>query len=266
MTAYNAGLNGLVRAVRRLGTRDPGEVLRRHRSRIFGFASRNFYTEFLAAATIYENRDRFFPGVEPDPPLRFDRFVPDSYVAVGDLAAVAGISLETLRALNPGLSSEIWQGNLLWPEGYELRVPAGRLPDVQSAYRALPEAARSDRQTGFRYRVRRGDTLSVLARRFGTSVAAIQRANRLSRADFIREGQLLLIPPGGRVSVRYLPEGEAQAGGVHLVRSGDTLWAIAGRYGSCVEAIRSANDLSSSRIYAGQRLQIPPPSACSGAA
>ena len=58
ITAYNHGRAGMQRAVRRLGTRDMGEIATRYRSRSFGFASRNFYSEFVAAARIYEDRGK----------------------------------------------------------------------------------------------------------------------------------------------------------------------------------------------------------------
>lgn len=268
ITAYNSGKGGMLRAVRELGTRDPGEILSRYRSRIFGFASRNFYTEFLAAATIYENREHFFPGVEPGPALAFDRFVPERFVAVAELAALAGTSIDDLRPLNPAYNAEIWSGDLYFPGGHTLRVPAGREAAFRAAYEALPATFKSERQAATEYRVRRGDTLSVIAQRFGTSVSALQRANALRSPHAIREGQVLLI---GRSAARTSPAPEAAAAPapataetecVHVVRSGETLWEIARRYGCGVQSIRDANRLASSRIYPGQKLAIPDAKSC----
>ncbi len=250
ITAYNSGKNGMLRAVATLGTRDPSIVLSRHRSRSFGFASRNFYTEFLAAAAVYRDRDRLFPDAERGEPLSFDELVVGEYVSARELARRTGTDLDRLAELNPAVNDEIWNGDLYFPRSRTLRVPAGSGDAFRAAYAALPGEYRSDHQTGLRYRVRRGDTLSSIAHRFGTSVSNIQRANALSSAHFIREGQVLLV---GTKTV--LGTGD---GGLHVVSRGETLTRIARRYGSCVAAIQRANGISDTdRIYPGQRLAIP---------
>ncbi len=252
VTAYNHGKNGIARAVRRLGTRDLGQIAARYRSRAFGFASRNFYCEFIAAATIYENRARYFPAATPAPALRFEEFVAPSYVSVRELAQAATTSLETLRELNPALASEVWADTLYLPRDYALRVPSGRAAAFRIGYDAVPEAAKSAHQVGLYYRVRRGDTLSTIARRFGTSVGAIQRANGLRSPHRIRQGQRLLIPPGRS------GHGTRIATVIHVVRRGETLSKIARRYGVAVSTIMAANNLRSpDRIYVGQRLRVP---------
>lgn len=250
VTAYNHGKNGIARAVRQLGTRDLGQIVARYRSRVFGFASRNFYSEFIAAATIYENRTHFFPATTPAPALRFEEFVAPSYVSVRELAKAATTSLETLRELNPALASEVWADTLFLPRSYPLRVPAGRGAAFQAAFDAVPDAAKSAQQVGLTYRVRHGDTLSTIARRFGTSVGAIQRANGLNSPHRIHQGQRLLIPPAG--------SGPGTATVIHVVRRGETLSKIARRYGVAVNTIMAANNLRSpDRIYIGQRLRVP---------
>ncbi|MCP4660848.1 MAG: LysM peptidoglycan-binding domain-containing protein [bacterium] len=248
VTAYNHGKNGIARAVRRLGTRDLGQIAARYRSRAFGFASRNFYSEFLAAATIYENRTHYFPATTPAAVLRFEEFVAPSYVSVRELAKAATTSLETLRELNPALASEVWADTLYLPRSYPLRVPPGHSIAFQAAYDAVPEAAKSAHQVGLYYRVRRGDTLSTIARRFGTSVGAVQRANGLRSPHRIRQGQRLLIPPGRGSGTTV----------IHVVSRGETLSKIARRYGVAVSTIMAANNLRSpDRIYVGQRLRVP---------
>lgn len=97
------------------------------------------------------------------------------------------------------------------------------------------------------YRVRPGDTLWSISRRFGTSISALQHANGLG-GSALRVGQRLTIPAGG------------DAGPViaqYRVRSGDNLWAIAQRHGTSPRQIQRANGLSSSRIKPGQVLTIP---------
>lgn len=106
------------------------------------------------------------------------------------------------------------------------------------------------------YTVRAGDTLLSIARRHGTSLEAVRRANRL-RNDTIRPGQRLTVP--GRSS-RRATGGRNSGGrnnGVHRVRPGETLLSIARRYGVDVARLRRANRISGNIIRAGARLRIP---------
>lgn len=113
------------------------------------------------------------------------------------------------------------------------------------------------------YTVRRGDTLYSLARRYGLSVAELQRANALASYE-IQAGQVLTIPPP---SSSPAPEGNAASGPgliLHLVQPGETLYSIARRYGSTPLAIQAANSLEDEDIWAGQRLVIPPSTSADG--
>ncbi len=96
------------------------------------------------------------------------------------------------------------------------------------------------------YTVRSGDTLFLIAKRYGVSTSAIKSASRVY-GDIIYPGQVLTIPdgPSSGSSSRY------------TVRSGDTLFLLARRYGATVNAIMAANSLWSSSIYPGQSLIIP---------
>ena len=98
------------------------------------------------------------------------------------------------------------------------------------------------------HKVRPGETLSAIAARHGTSVAALARANQLSDPDLIVAGQRLRVP-GGR---------GGGGGTSHTVRAGETLSSIAGRFGTSVAAIARANRIADPNlIFAGQHLRIP---------
>jgi LysM repeat protein len=107
------------------------------------------------------------------------------------------------------------------------------------------------------YRVRRGDTLSSIARRFGVSERDLASVNRLRHRNRIVVGQDLQLPEGasdGRHSARET------TGGIYTVRRGDTLYAIARRFGVTTGDLVALNDLSDrSHIRPGQRLRIPSP-------
>jgi len=100
--------------------------------------------------------------------------------------------------------------------------------------------------------VSRGDTLYSVARRYGTTVNAIVRTNGLRNPNWIYVGQKLIMPATTTAS------SSSSSASVHVVQRGENLYRIALRYGTTVQALASANNLSStSLIYAGQRLVIP---------
>jgi len=137
--------------------------------------------------------------------------------------------------------------------GQRLVIPTGSSGSSQSS-------------SGWTYTVHRGDTLSGIASRYGTTVAALMRANGLG-SYLIYTGQRLVIPGGS--SAASSGTSQTSAGQTYAVRRGDTLSGIAARYGTTVAALMRANGLSSYLIYAGQRLVIPGSSgsaASSGAA
>ena len=105
------------------------------------------------------------------------------------------------------------------------------------------------------YTVRWGDTLFAIATRFGVTVEAIKSANGLS-SDTIRVGQQLIIPSAPAPSVPAPPPGGSTT--IHIVQPGETLFRIALRYNTTVEAIAQANGISNPWfIYPGQQLTVP---------
>ncbi|GIK29164.1 MAG: LysM peptidoglycan-binding domain-containing protein [Chloroflexi bacterium] len=104
------------------------------------------------------------------------------------------------------------------------------------------------------YVVQPGDTLAKIAARFQTSVGAIAAANGIANVNTIYYGQSLVIPAPGTESS---PPPASGTSIYYVVRPGDTLSEIAVKYNSTVDAIKSANGLSTSVIYPNQGLRVP---------
>lgn len=98
------------------------------------------------------------------------------------------------------------------------------------------------------YTVQNGDSLFLIAQRYGVTVSQIRQANGLS-GDSIYVGQNLTISGGTSTS--------SGSGSKYIVKSGDTLSKIASNYGTTVDAIRKANNLWKDFLYPGQALTIP---------
>lgn len=105
------------------------------------------------------------------------------------------------------------------------------------------------------YTIQRGDTLSTIAARHGTTVAALAQANGLTDPDFILAGRSLKLPSGsGARSSGNEPTADIE----HVVAAGEKLSSIAARYRVPLADVAAANGLSEPyTIYAGQRLRVP---------
>lgn len=247
------------RAVRKLGTRDISEIIRRYRGRRFGFASRNFYPELLAAIDIEKHSHRHFGNFEREPLLLFDRFVLPHYVGLSDLASAAKASKEELVHLNPSLGRYIQAGQLDVPRGFQLRIPYGTKRTFLVEYEALDAIAKSTQQRSafVVHKVKRGETLGGIAHRYGTSIRNVQRLNGLRNAHLIRMGQRLrvLAPNGPRGGRSFAGDREQVV--THRVRLGESLSEIAAFYKTKVSFLRRINDIRDiSLIRAGEVLRV----------
>lgn len=124
-------------------------------------------------------------------------------------------------------------------------------------------AARADDGT---HVVQKGETLFRISLKYGVSVAALRQANGLS-GNLIYAGQTLIIPGAGSVAdtVNNPPANNSDSNsssplltnGLYVVQRGDTLFKISVKWGTTVAALQSLNNITGTRIYAGQSLKIP---------
>jgi LysM repeat protein len=127
-------------------------------------------------------------------------------------------------------------------------------PQPTAVPTAPPAAAGAPSGEATSYTVQPGDTLYSIARRFNTTPEALAQLNNLVNPDILVVGQILAIPGAGGVTQ---PSG-TQGGTVYTVQVGDTMFSIAQRFHTTVEAIAQANDIYNPWfIYVGQRLVIP---------
>lgn len=124
VTAYNHGRKGMMRAVRKVGAEDLEEVVSGYRSRSFGFASSNFFTELLAAIEVEKNAEKYFGKVERLSPDSFIEVPIPHYVSLRELVRFLKLDQSRIRELNPGLSEAVLGGRDSIPAGYLLRLPS----------------------------------------------------------------------------------------------------------------------------------------------
>lgn len=203
ITAYNHGLAGVRRAMKKYGDTAYVEILRNYNGRTFGFASRNFYVAFLAAKEIDQNAEQYFPGLVVETPADYAVVKLPAFVSVSGLARALGTTPAILEKHNPSLQATVWQGSKHLPRGYELRLPVEELSQpLASALAQLPQESVFEKQLpDMFHRVARGDTLSQIAEAYDTRVSTLVALNGLNSRHRIRIGQNLRLPAAGPAPV-----------------------------------------------------------------
>ncbi len=258
LAAYNCGEGRVMRAVeqnRRQGLSTAYEYLN------LPSETRHYVPKLMAIVNIVNNPERY--GLElreiPNSPY-FVKVDAGGQIDLGVVAKLTNLPIDDVYAMNPGYSR--WATS---PNGpHNVLVPV----DAKEAFLAgLSELPPEERLQWARHEVRRGETLSRVARRFGVGVDVIREANNLS-GNRVRVGQDLLIPVSGRrliadakSSTQVAKASTAAPAGrvkvVHRVRGGETLYSIARRYNVYVSQLTKWNVMRAGEVLRkGQRLKI----------
>jgi membrane-bound lytic murein transglycosylase D len=188
ITAYNYGPGGMARAVAEIESDNLMDLIRDYRHPYWGFPPKNFYAEFLAAVEIGTNINQYFPDLQLDPPAPIREIELKKSVSVAALAKNTGLSRDQLLGWNPALSTH----TRLVPAGYRVKVPVDSQmePVIQVAQRRPQE----QEPEVTRHRVKRGETVFQIARRYGASVDRILHMNGMRKTHRLQAGTTLLIP------------------------------------------------------------------------
>ena len=251
LAAYNCGEGRVLRVIRTQNINyldnfwDLYERLPRETAR--------YVPRFLATLHIMSNPAQYgLDNVTLHQPLEYEAVEVNRQVQVTDIAIKLGVPGKELKNLNPEL-----RYNILPPDAYQFKVPPGSSDLLLSTINDIP-ISYPPRPAYVYHRVRSGETLSGIAVRYRTSVKRIMRANNL-RTSRIYAGKKLKIPQKGTIITRATEPVKDASGKyfVHVVRSGDSLWNIAKRYGTTTKKIQEFNNIKGTTLHAGQRLKIP---------
>ena len=251
----------MARAVRKLGTTEIATISKHYDGRTFGFASRNFYAEFLAAHDVDRNAERYFGPIHSERPRQFETVVLDHFYTPATLERAFGVDRETLREYNQsicvpryGTAPSTFRVATSWPS--RRRHSRGR--PRRCSLRFPPGERKTEQHRDRYYKVRRGDTLSKIAQRYRVRERELVAVNNLRSRHRIRAGQVLVLPDNASGSGVAIARSAPPADGIYRVRRGDNLSIIARRFGVSELALAAENDLRNrDRIVVGQRLRIP---------
>lgn len=123
LTAYQHGLASVKKAMEKLGTSDLGKIIQYYDGETFGFASKNFYAEFLAAVHVAKHASAYFPDINPDPPLTWNTLVLPIPLSVEEIVQAFEVSRDSLFALNPSFLAPIRKSQKPLPRGFSIRLP-----------------------------------------------------------------------------------------------------------------------------------------------
>jgi membrane-bound lytic murein transglycosylase D len=259
LAAYNAGEGAVQRALDRQRSRDYWKLRLPKETQLFVPA-------FMAMTIISKEPERYGFSPPADEPFEADTVVLDRPADFRVLARAARTSVERLRELNPEL--------VRWatpPEAsrYPLRIPAGMRADFLDELSEIPPA---ERVSWIAHRVRKGETVAVIAKRYGASIKAVMEMNGLTRRQTPAPGASLFVPAPAAAAVPALAKAEAQgrpesraktkAAARHVVKKGESLAQIAKTHGVSPEELRRWNGLpAKAGAKPGQTLALSGPAA-----
>jgi membrane-bound lytic murein transglycosylase D len=228
-----------------------------------------FYVpKFLAVLHIINDPKAHGFNLPPvDKKIETEAVTMDKQVSLKTMAKHIGVSYEILRELNPEL-----RRNSTPPRPYAFRVPIGKGGVLLAELDKIPQW-HPPVPAYVTHRVKKGETLSAIARKYRTSVSAIMTRNHLRSRSYLKTGWKLKIPmrvryadvvqsptphPSSKI-VNKAPKKSTIS--KYRVRKGDSLWKIANRFNTTTKAIQSLNGLHNSPLSIGQVLVISKPSA-----
>lgn len=252
LAAYNCGEGRVLRVIRSQNINyldnfwDLYERLPRETAR--------YVPRFMAALFIINNPEKYgLDAITVDEPLEYENVTVSKQIHLKNVAKEIGVAEKTLRELNPELRYRI-----LPQDEYPLRVPPGKSEVLLANLDNIP-VTHPPQPAYVYHRIRTGESLSTIARRYRSSVRKIMRANNLHRSSYIVAGKKLKIPLRG--TMPYRPKIDRTKDftlpSIHVVKRGDSLWNIAKRYDTTTKKIQSLNELQTTQLHIGQILKMP---------
>ncbi len=250
--AYNAGEGKVLRAIQRAGTDDVMVLVDEHK-KYLPRESREYLYKIVMLALMANDREYSLNGDLAYILTRGEEYeiMPVNVKGSESLSYVSEkirLNYRYLRYLNPHLIRGFTPPDV---KSYAIYIPKIKYPDFQRYYKPSNNRAR-----GFlAYRVRRGDSLYTIARRFGIRVALLKRFNKL-HSHLLHPGQRLLIPLVANKHRNRFFKHKRRRHRVYRVRKGDTILKIAKRFGVNAKKLKRWNKKKSNFLRIGEKLVV----------
>ncbi len=258
LAGYYMGEYKVHKAIGRYRTRD---IERLAKTRAFGSGAKKYVSRFKAVVLLTQHADQYGITLNQTAPLDYETVEVQKGAYLKEIAAQYGTSYRELRKLNPELKkSRIPPGS----GTYSLRVPPGAgvimiaeksakgagKPQAKTKKAATASSGKQSVSTGdvVTYRLKRGDNLSRIARRYGVNVSLLKQVNNIYDVTRLQIGQKILVPVSGSSKVMM----------THTVRKGETLSSISRRYHTNITTLKNINGVRNVKtLQIGQQLKVP---------
>jgi membrane-bound lytic murein transglycosylase D len=278
LASYNGGPYRMQRAMKRTNLDDFWKIAAR--PNVLPRETRDYVPMILAAIVIARNPAQYGFDFTPGPPLQHDSVTLPKPVDLRRIAEWTGSTIADIQALNPELRRWTTPVN---DSAYVLKVPPGTADIVMAR---LEESSSGDLASLKWYSVRRGETVTSIARKLGVSRLDLAEANYLRTSSRLTAGQKLIVPHEATVlmaaradrpapvaaantsetaiavkddvvpAVNENSSASSRVKVTYRIKRGDTLASIARQFQTSVASLRAWNGINGSRIVAGRRLTV----------
>jgi membrane-bound lytic murein transglycosylase D len=272
LAAYNCGEGRVLRVISRqhINYLDSFWDLYRQLSN----ETARYVPRFLSTLHIVRNPQKYgFDLSNEHKPIAFEEVRVNKIMKFKDIAEKMEISEDILNLLNPELRHKMTPDR-----EYALKLPEGQLSKFNLVYNDIPWSEKpsltyaqnwnhngnhnvnKNRGKYISHRVKRGETVYSIARKYGASVSTIRSLNRLGSRKKLVQGRRLTIRVGGKGYTADKDENDAQSeissSGRYKVKKGETLSMLSRRFNVPLSQLKEMNELTDGDIYVGQNLII----------
>jgi len=260
LAAYNCGEGRVLRV-----------ISRQHINYMDGFwdlyrqlpnETARYVPRFLATLHIVKNPQKYgFDLSNTEKPIEFETVKVNKMMKIKDIAEKIEVSEDELNLLNSELRSKITPDH-----EYNLKLPEKSLDKFNTVAGDIPQAEKprfvSARSDFIKHRVRRGETVYTIARKYGVSASRIISYNKLGKRKLV-QGRRITIPVAGERSYAESKSSqkrnkmETASSGRYKVKKGETLSMISRRFSIPLAQLKELNNLKTGKINVGQVLKIP---------
>lgn len=263
LAAYNCGEGRVLRV-----------ISRQHINYLDGFwdlyrqlpnETARYVPRFLATIHIVNNPQKYgFDLSREEKPIEFETVKVNKIMKLKDIGEKIEISEEVLSLLNPELRHKMTPDR-----EYELKLPEDSLDKFNLVCNDIPESEKpsyvsiqATRKAFIKHRVKRGETIYSIARKYHVSVSSIRSYNRLGSKSRLVQGRRITIPIAKK---EYFATNKSNkknskkqgSSGRYKVKKGDTLMMISRRFSVPVNQLKEINNLKTGSIRVGQNIKIP---------